>query len=82
MSNVAKLSSNAQNDIILIYPNGDKITFDHSTKTILGWVPGIEVMSNADKITKSGKAKKKVSKVYGTNSEKSLKCQSSNIMKN
>ncbi len=44
--------SNGQNDIILTYPNGNKIIFDHRTKTSSGWVTGIKVMSNADKIAK------------------------------
>ncbi len=65
MSNGAKLSSNVQNDIILTYSNGDKITFDLHTKTSSGWVPGIKVMSNADKIEKLGKEKDKAPRVDG-----------------
>ncbi len=57
MSKGAKLSSNDQNDIILTYPNGDKIIFNHYTKTSSGWVMGIEVLSNIDEITKLRKEK-------------------------
>ncbi len=68
MSNGAKVSSNGKNDIILTYhPNDDEITFDHQTKTSSGWVLGIKVMSNADKITKLGKEKKKVPTVDDAN---------------
>ncbi len=74
MSNGAKLSSNGQNDIILTYPNGDKITFDCRTKTSSGWVPGIKVISNADDITKLEKENtEKVPMLDGGNAEKEPK---------
>ena len=46
----AKLSSNSRNDIILSYPNRDKVTFDRCAKTRDGWVSGIDVVLNHDKI--------------------------------
>ncbi len=50
--NGAKLLYNGQNDIILTYPNGDKMIFDCQLKTSLIWILRMEVMSNDDEIAK------------------------------
>ncbi len=47
-----KLSSDDQENIILTYPNGNEMIFDHCTKFSSGWVPSIDVVTNTDKITK------------------------------
>src|SRR5210317_1107884 len=54
----AKLSSNDRCDIILTYPNGDRIVLDRRIKTKNGWVPGIDVISNIDKIAIMAKSRK------------------------
>ncbi len=48
------LSSDEQDNIILTYPNGDEIIFDCCTKSSSGWVPSVDVVSNADEIAKLG----------------------------
>ena len=44
MSAGAKLPSTSNNDIQLVYPNGDTDTFDKRIKTIDGWVSGVDIV--------------------------------------
>ena len=46
----AVLSSNDKSDIILSYPNGDRIAFDRRAKTRDGWIAGIDAIPNRDEI--------------------------------
>ena len=41
MSTGAKLSSTSNNEIQLVYPDGDIVTFDRRIKTKDGWVSGV-----------------------------------------
>ena len=45
-----KLSSNANNNIVMTYPNGDIIAFDRKVRTPSGWIPGVDVISNLRKL--------------------------------
>ena len=44
MSAGAKLSSNPNKDIQLVYPDGDTVTFDRRIKTKDGWVSGVDII--------------------------------------
>ncbi len=57
----------------MTYPNGNEITFDRRTKTSSGWDLGIEVMSNADEISKLGNKKDKTFRADGAIAEKEPK---------
>ena len=50
----AKLSSENRDNIILTYPNGDEIIFDHCTKSRSEWLPSNDLISNVNKISKLG----------------------------
>ena len=50
----AKLSSDERQNIHLIYPNGDEIIFDRRMKGKMRWIPGVDVISNANKIANLG----------------------------
>ena len=44
MSAGAKLSSNSNKDIQLVYPDGDTVTFDRRIKTKDGWVSRVDII--------------------------------------
>ena len=39
----AKLSSTTNDDIQLVYPDGDTVTFDRRIKSRYGWVSGVDI---------------------------------------
>ena len=44
----AKMSSNDTNDLVLTYPNGDRIVADRRANTKDGWVGGVEITDVSD----------------------------------
>ena len=56
MSAGAKLSSTSNNVIQVVYPNGDADMFDKRTKTIDGWVSGVDIVPFPGKEAKEERA--------------------------
>ena len=52
----AKLSSTDNNEIQLVYPDGDTVTFDRRIKTKDGWVSGVDIKPIIDKPAKQEQA--------------------------
>ena len=52
----AKLSSTTNNDIQLVYRDGDTVTFDRRIKTRDGWVSGVDIVPILDGQAKEEKA--------------------------
>ena len=75
------MSSNSRNDIILSYPNGDKIAFDRRTKTRDGWIAGIDVISNHDEIANLARQTDTKSAAKEGKGDKKRKAKPQDVMK-